>query len=54
MTTKKVHWGFGKEIIDFEESLLETRWGAKNMNLMKDYVSENSMGIQNKICKIAS
>jgi len=29
MITEKVHWGFEKEIIDFEESLLETRWGVK-------------------------
>ena len=29
MTIKKVHWGLGREIIDFEESLPETRWGVK-------------------------
>jgi len=29
VTTKKVHWGLEREIIDFEESLPETRLGVK-------------------------
>jgi len=45
--------GTERKIIEFEDSLLETRWGAKNMNLLKDYMSENSVGAQNEICKTA-
>jgi len=29
VTTKKVHWGLEREVIDFEESLPETRWGVE-------------------------
>ena len=29
MTTKKVYWGLGREIIDFEENLTKTHWGVK-------------------------
>jgi len=29
VTTKRVHWGLEREIIDFEESLPETRWGVR-------------------------
>ena len=40
MTTKRVHWGFEREIIDFEGSLPETRWGVRKMNPISDYMSE--------------
>jgi len=41
VTTKKVHWGLGREIIDFEESLPETRWGVKKYESHKrSYVRE--------------
>ena len=29
MTAKRVYWGLEMEIIDFEGSLPETRWGVK-------------------------
>ena len=29
VTTKRVHWGLEREIIDFEGSVQETRWGVK-------------------------
>jgi len=29
VTTKKVYWGLGREIIYFEESLPKTHWGVK-------------------------
>ena len=28
VTTKKVHWGLKREIIDFEGSLPKTHWGV--------------------------
>ena len=40
VTTKKVHWGLKRRIIDFEESLTEARWGAKKMNAIRDYMLE--------------
>ena len=40
MTTKRVHWGLEREIIDFEGSLPETRWGVRKMNPIRDYMSE--------------
>jgi len=41
VTTKKVHWGLEREIIDFEESLPETRWGVKKYESHKRlYVRE--------------
>jgi len=41
VTTKKVHWGLKREIIDFEESLLETRWGVRNESHKRLYVRGN-------------
>ena len=38
VTTKKVHWELRREIIDFEESLAETRWGVKKYEF--HYMSE--------------
>ena len=41
MTTKKVHWGLEKKIIDFEESLTKTRWEVKKYESHKRlYVRE--------------
>ena len=40
MTTKRVHWGLDREIINFEESLREARWGVNKMDPIKDYLSE--------------
>jgi len=41
VTTKKVYWGLGREIIDFEESLPETRWGVgKYESHKRSYVRE--------------
>jgi len=35
VTTKKVHWGLERDIIDFEESLPKTRWGVKKYESYK-------------------
>jgi len=41
LTTRKVHWGLKREIIDFEETLLETRWGVRKYESHKRlYVRE--------------
>jgi len=45
VTTKRVYWGLGREIIDFEESYQKLTGELRNINLMKDYMSENSVGI---------
>ena len=37
MTTRKVHWGLKKGIIDFEGSLSETRWGVRKINPIREY-----------------
>ena len=41
VTTKKVHWRLERKIIDFEESLPETRWEVKKYESHKtSYVRE--------------
>ena len=40
VTMKKVHWGLKREIIDFEESLTEARWGVNKMNPIRDNMLE--------------
>ena len=35
VTTKKIHWGLEREIIDFEDSLPKTRWGVKKYESCK-------------------
>ena len=30
VTTKRVHWGLERKIVDFEESLSKTHWGVRN------------------------
>jgi len=40
VTTKRVYWELEREIIDFEESLLETRWGVRKINPIRGYMSE--------------
>jgi len=46
VTTNKVHWGLEREIIDFEEVYQKLAGELKkNMNPIRDYMSENSLGI---------
>jgi len=40
MTAKRVYWGLEREIINFEGSPPETRWGVKKLNSIRDYMSE--------------
>ena len=43
VTTKEIHCGLGREIIDFEESLSETRWGVKKYE--SHYMSEEIINV---------
>ena len=53
VTTKKVHWGLGREITDFEESLPETHWRVKKYESHERLYVRELRGDLDEICKAA-
>jgi len=49
MTTRKVHCGLKRKIIDFEERLSETRRGVRKMNPIRGYMSEVMINVTKEL-----